>query len=49
MLSTTNTSSILSPGINPTNDFMQTIDLISKYKMMQTIPNTNPQIEAWSK
>jgi hypothetical protein len=31
------------------NDFMQTIDLISKYKTMQAIPNTNPQVEAMSK
>lgn len=48
-LSTTNTSSILTPPRNPTNDLMQTMDLISKYKTMQTIPNTNPQIEACSK
>ncbi len=48
-LSTTNTSSISTPSRNPANDFMQTIDLISEYKAMQTIPNTNPQIEAWSK
>jgi hypothetical protein len=45
-LSTTNTNLILP---TPINDFMQTIDLISKFKTMQTIPNTNPQIEAWSK
>jgi len=49
VLSTTNTNSILPTPINPINEFMQTIDLISKFKTMQTIPNTNPQIEAWSK
>jgi len=49
VLSTTNANSILSTPINPMNDFIQTIDLLSKYKTMQTIPNTNPQIEALSK
>jgi hypothetical protein len=48
-LSTMNTSSILTPPRNPTNDLMQTMDLISKYNSMQTIPNANPQIEACSK
>jgi hypothetical protein len=28
---------------------MQTIDLITKYKMMQSIPNNNSQVDACSK
>jgi hypothetical protein len=49
MLSTTNTNSILTSSNTPINDFMQTIDLISRYKTMQAIPNTNSQIEILSK
>ncbi|CAF0908358.1 unnamed protein product [Rotaria sordida] len=48
-ISTTNTNSILTTSIRPTNDFVQTIDLISKYKKMQAEPCSNPQIEACSK
>ncbi|CAF2392721.1 unnamed protein product [Rotaria sp. Silwood2] len=49
VLSNTNTNSILTTSTHPTNDFVQTIDLISKYKMMQAMPYNNPQIEACSK
>jgi len=49
VLSTTNTNSILSTPINLMNDCIQTIDILSKYKTMQTIPNTNSQVEALSK
>ncbi|CAF4682765.1 unnamed protein product, partial [Rotaria sp. Silwood1] len=48
-LSNTNTNSILTTSTHPSNDFVQTIDLISKYKMMQAMPCNNPQIEACSK
>ncbi|CAF1362241.1 unnamed protein product [Adineta steineri] len=48
-LSITNTSSISTTPIIPGNDFMQIIDLMSRYKMMQAIPSTNKEIEVCSK
>jgi hypothetical protein len=44
-----NNNSILPTPVPPTNECMQTIDLISKYKMMQALPYNNPQVEAYSK
>ncbi|CAF1216488.1 unnamed protein product [Rotaria magnacalcarata] len=50
-------SSLSTPTINPISrtpnlpisDFMQTIDLINKYKTMHATPSNDPQIEACSK
>ncbi len=48
-LSMTNTSSIITTPTLPVNDFIQTIDLMSKYKTMQAVPSNNKEIEACSK
>jgi hypothetical protein len=47
--STMNTNSMLITPIVHANDLMQTIDLISKYKMMQAVPCNNPQVETCSR
>lgn len=50
-LSTANTSSTITPPSStvPTNDLIQIIDLMSRYKMMQAMPSKNKEIDACSK
>ena len=48
-LSMPNTSSVQSTANIPNYDLLQTIDLMTKFKTMQSIPSSNHQIEACSK
>jgi hypothetical protein len=44
-----NNNSVLPTTVSGMTGCMQTIDLITKYKMMQSIPNNNSQVDACSK
>ena len=48
-LSLPNTSIVQSATNIPNYDLLQTIDLMTKFKTMQSIPSNNDQIEACSK
>ncbi|CAF1205682.1 unnamed protein product [Adineta ricciae] len=48
-LSMANTSSVQTTANIPNYDLLQTIDLMTKFKTMQSIPSSNHQIEACSK